>query len=75
MNYWVSPNFDLTGVFVKLSQWWLDKVYLEPRCSLLIACNPATLYPKAAYETTDQQLAFATKYILGFLDFKKYLEE
>lgn len=57
-----------------LSEWWLDKVYLEPRYSLVIGCNPATLYPKANYETVDQQLEFATKYIMGFLEFRKYVE-
>lgn len=54
-----------------LSQWWLNKVYLEPRYELLIGCNPASLYPKAAYKTLDEQLEFATKYILGFMQYTK----
>lgn len=56
-------------------KWWLDKVYLEPRYSLIIGCNPATLYPKADYNTVDQQLEFAAKYIQGFLDYKKAIEK
>lgn len=56
-----------------MSQWWLDKVYLEPRYDLIISCNPASLYPKADYRTVDEQLQFATKYILGFLQYTRML--
>jgi hypothetical protein len=58
-----------------LAQWWLDKIYLEPRYNVVINVNPGTLYPRASYKTMDEQLIFATKYICGFLEFKKYLEE
>lgn len=58
-----------------LSQWWLDKIYLEPRYNLIINSNPGSLYPNANYNTFDDQLKFATKYIGAFLDFKMYLEE
>jgi hypothetical protein len=59
----------------KLAQWWLDKIYLEPRYNVVINVNPGSLYPRASYKTMDEQLKFATKYICGFLEFKKYLEE
>jgi hypothetical protein len=58
-----------------LAKWWLDKIYLEPRYSVVINSNPGTLYPNANYNTLDDQLKFAAKYIGGFLDFKKFLEE
>jgi hypothetical protein len=58
-----------------LSQWWLDKIYLEPRYSVVINVNPASLYPKADYKTFDEQLMFAAKYVRGFLQFKNMLEE
>lgn len=58
-----------------LAQWWLDKIYLEPRYSVVNNVNPGTLYTRADYKTLDEQVRFATKYIVGFLDFKKFLEE
>lgn len=60
---------------LKLAQWWLDKIYLEPRYSVVINVSPGTLYPKENYKTLEEQLLFATRYICGFLDFKKFLEE
>jgi hypothetical protein len=60
---------------IKLSQWWYDKIYLEPRYSVVINVNPGSLYPKADYSGLDEQLVFATKYIFAFLDFKNFLEE
>ena len=62
-------------VFHQLYQWWLDKAYLEPRYSVVINVNPATLYPKANYKTLDEMLIFATTYIAGFFEFKKFLDE
>ena len=41
----------------------------------MINVNPATLYPRANYTTLDDKLIFATSYIAGFFEFKKYLEE
>ena len=49
-------------------------IYLEPRHSL-VAVNPAILYPKADYKSLDEKLAFVTKYIYGFLEFKKIVDE
>lgn len=58
-----------------LAQWWLDKVYLEPRYNVPMNVNPGSLYPKVDYKTIDEQLLFATKYILGFLEFKKIIDK
>lgn len=58
-----------------MHQWWLDKIYLEPRYNLIINANPGQLYPKLNYNTMNGQLHYATKYIQGFLEFKRYLEE
>ncbi|CAF0716256.1 unnamed protein product [Brachionus calyciflorus] len=57
-----------------LAQWWLDKVYLEPRYNVPMNVNPGTLYPKVDFKTIDEQLMFATKYIYGFLNFKKIID-
>ncbi len=66
--------FAQSDVFLKLSEWWLEKVYLEPRRKILTRINPAILYEKASYNTLDEQLAFAANYIHAFLGYKKILE-
>lgn len=48
---------------------------MEPRYSVVINVNPASVYPKENFKTLDEQLLFATKYICGFLDFKAFLGE
>lgn len=58
-----------------LAQWWLDKIYLEPRYSVMINVSPGKVYPKESYRTLDEQLLFATKYICGFLEFQTFLGE
>ncbi|RNA01008.1 carnitine O-acetyltransferase isoform X1 [Brachionus plicatilis] len=57
-----------------IADWWYDKVYLEPRCSLPIVINPGSIYPQEDYRTLDEQLQFATKYILGMLNFKSLID-
>jgi hypothetical protein len=56
-------------------EWWLDKIYLEPRHKILTRINPGCLYEKENYKTLDEQLLFATKYIYAFLEYKKILDK
>lgn len=58
-----------------MAQWWLDKIYLEPRYNIPINVSPGSLYPKASYTNLDEKLSFVTKYIYGFMEFKKNLDD
>jgi carnitine O-acetyltransferase len=57
-----------------LAQWWLDKVYLEPRYYVPINVNPNLLYPKANYSNVDQQLIHATNFIAGFVAYMDLID-
>lgn len=57
-----------------LAQWWLDKVYLEPRYSVTISVNPSLLYPKQNFKDINDQLAFSTNFIYGFLAYKNLID-
>jgi hypothetical protein len=57
-----------------LAQWWLEKVYLEPRYNVPINVNPNLLYPKANYTNVDQQLLYATNFINGFVQYKYLID-
>jgi hypothetical protein len=58
-----------------LSEWWLNKIYLEGRYNLPINSNPGQLFPKANFKGMNELLVHATKYIHGFLNFKHFLDE
>ena len=69
MDFFVKIIF-----FWQLAQWWLDKVYLEPRYPLPINVNPNILFPKQNFNTVDDQLTFATHCIHGVIEYKKIID-
>ncbi|CAF1201093.1 unnamed protein product [Rotaria magnacalcarata] len=57
-----------------LSQWWLDKVYLEWRSNLPIFYNPALLLPRQSYRDFDGQIQFAAHVIQGILQYRSLID-
>ncbi|CAF0956245.1 unnamed protein product [Adineta steineri] len=57
-----------------LSQWWLDKTYLEWRLNLPIIYNPGLIFPRQSYRDFDGQLQFAANFTHGILRYRELID-
>ncbi|CAF3615540.1 unnamed protein product [Rotaria sordida] len=57
-----------------LSQWWLNKTYLEWRLNLPIYYNPAIVLPRQSYRDFDGQIQFAANFVHGVLRYRSLLD-
>ncbi|CAF1011037.1 unnamed protein product [Rotaria sp. Silwood1] len=57
-----------------LSQWWLDKTYLEWRLNLPIYYNPALVFPRQSYRDFNGQIQFASNFIHGVLLYRSLID-
>ncbi|XP_069032279.1 carnitine O-acetyltransferase b [Embiotoca jacksoni] len=53
-----------------ISDWWVQRAYLEVRQPLPVHSNPAISLPRRDYNDWRSQLVFASKLIAAVLDFK-----
>ncbi|CAF3415005.1 unnamed protein product [Rotaria sp. Silwood1] len=58
-----------------LSQWWLDKTYLEWRLNLPIYYNPALVFPRQSYRDFNGQIQFASNFIHGVLLYRSLIDK
>ncbi|XP_046547612.1 carnitine O-acetyltransferase-like isoform X1 [Haliotis rubra] len=78
-----SPGPELQALLEKratekvnwLSDWWKDVAYLSIRTPVVIASNPAVIFPRQDYNDKKGQLRFAAKVIAGVIDYKITIDE
>ncbi|CAF2585856.1 unnamed protein product [Rotaria sp. Silwood2] len=58
-----------------LSQWWLDKTYLEWRLNLPIFYNPAVVLPRQSYRNFDGQIQYAANFIHSILRYRSLIDD
>ncbi|XP_071802328.1 carnitine O-acetyltransferase-like isoform X1 [Asterias amurensis] len=57
-----------------LSDWWLDKAYLEFRSPVVMHVSPGVVFPRENYRGVEGQLDFASRLIAGVVDFKQLID-
>ena len=70
-----SPQEMTSLVFLlQLSDWWLDKAYLEFRSPVVMHVSPGVVFPRENYRGVEGQLDFASRLIAGVVDFKQLID-
>ncbi|XP_053675184.1 carnitine O-acetyltransferase [Anopheles nili] len=57
-----------------LADWWLRTAYMEYRDPVIVYSSPGLVFPRAKYQTLDEQLVYAAKMVSAALAYKMLID-
>lgn len=58
----------------QLSDWWLQKAYLESRCPLPVNLSPALSFPLRQFASSGEMLDYAAQLVRGLVAYKEAID-
>ena len=60
---------------LQLADWWLQVAYLDFRAPVTVNVSPGIRFALNKFESEDDWLGFATRFLSGVMDFKQLLDK
>ena len=60
---------------LKAYDWWLDDMYLNNMTALPVISNPAWVFPRQDFKSTEDMFVYLANIIDGIANFKQDLEK